>query len=255
MQNEVDKRTLCKKNTVKANKKLKHTRRNIMKKRKIVSKSKVNRKQVMKKYSQKKSKVIKNQVIKGVSTSSGSIKITEEEQRWCNYLDNMDTTLVKAVADPNKLSDFLKKTKDHEMKSTNENSSIYKLNSEYYSILNAVPGCTIKGPNKVKSGEIDNMSSSDTNHEVRVSRSNNELSNPNTKVLVSKSKVNRKQVMNKNLKHMSKVIKKKVTEGVYTSGGSSKTINDDDLCQYMDNVDDKIIQAKKDILNISEVVK
>ena len=148
VKNEVHKHTLRNKNTVTGNKKCKPRRRNIMKNKQILSKSKVNRKQVMKEYSAKPSQVIKKQVLKGgstssdsikiteeeqgkvnrkqvmkeyspkpsqvikkqvlkgVSTSSDSIKITEEEQGWCNYLETLDTTLVKAVADPNKISEF-----------------------------------------------------------------------------------------------------------------------------------------------------
>ena len=94
------------------------------------------------------------------------------------------------------------------------------------------------------------------------------------------------------MKPISKVIKKKVKKVVYTTankklhqtinnntiisqtknpkihpknttiateknitGGSSKNIDDDDLCKYIDNVDKRMIKAKKEILNISEVMK
>ena len=110
--------------------------------------------------------------------------------------------------------------------------------------------------------------------------------------VVSKSKVNRTKVITKKLKPISKVIKKKVKKGVYTTankklhqtinnntiisptnnpkihpkknttatknnltGGSSKNIDDDDLCKYIDNVDKIMLKATKQILNISEVMK
>ena len=66
---------------------------------------------------------------------------------------------------------MVKKTEVHELKSTNASSSSDRLSSEFLSALNNVPECTYNGPNKMKSGDIDNMCVSVNINEVVLSRS------------------------------------------------------------------------------------
>ena len=71
------------------------------------------------------------------------------------------------------------------MKSTNTSSSSETLSSEFLRTLNNVPGCTYNGPDKMKSGDIDNMSVSVNINEAVLSTSTKTtslMSDPNAKV-------------------------------------------------------------------------
>ena len=88
--------------------------------------------------------------------TGGSIKNIEDDV-WCNYLDNVDTRMIKATKEILNISEVMKSTEDNELKSINSIGSDETLRSATFRSLNDVPMCTYNGPNK-NTIEEDNLS-------------------------------------------------------------------------------------------------
>ena len=133
----------------------------------------------------------KNTIIATKNNLTGGSSKNIDDDDLCQYIDNVDKRIIQATKNILNISEVVKKTEVHELKSTNASSSSETLSLEFLRVLNNVPGCTYNGPNKMKSGDIDNMSVSVNIDEAVLSKSTKTtslMSDLNAKVYILKQK-------------------------------------------------------------------